>query len=856
MGPVPQTTISQMASTQTTQTNDVRTILNQARTGYEDVLTDEVMDRLVTETERNLYDGASIDEVYEALEGVTTARIERDPAYKYVAADIHRRRYFRRVTGEQLSETADDDTATTYRETFAANLERGVDEDLLDERLLDGRFDIDELADALVLERDDKFDYIAMSTLTQRYFIKTEVDGDPLELPQAFWMRVAMGLAIEEDDPQARALEFYDVLSRLLFTPSTPTLFHSGTTHPQLSSCYLTTVEDDLEHIFDSYKHHAQLSKWSGGLGNDWTNLRAEGALIESTGVESTGTVPFLKISNDVTAAINRSGKRRGAACGYLEAWHMDFPAFLDLRRNTGDERRRTHDMNTAAWVPDLFMERVENDETWTLFSPDEVPELHETYGEEFAELYREYEEKAEAGELRQYETVDAADLWRTMLTRLFETGHPWITFKDPCNVRSPQDHVGTVHSSNLCTEITLNTSAEEHAVCNLGSVNLSNHVADSELDREALADTIETATRMLDNVVDLCFYPTDEAEYSNMRHRPVGLGVMGFHDALMQVGTSMASEEAVEAANRWQEFVSYHTILNSSRLAKERGAYETFEGSKWDRGILPHDTVDRLEAERGREIPTDRSETMDWDRVRDHIAEHGMRNSNTMAIAPTATISTINGTTPSIEPIYSNLYVKSNMSGDFTVINEQLVDDLKAEGLWDDEMVDQIKFFDGSIQEVSAIPEEMRELYRSAFEIDPRHQLRLTAHRGQWIDQSISHNVFFPSTDGSLLDDVYKTAWRLGVKTTYYLRTLGASQIEKSTLDMAEYGRTQRRNESEATADRDSNDNGGNVTAADGDTDDSGEGDRDAAAGGDKTGEACDTSLARVEDPTCDACQ
>jgi ribonucleoside-diphosphate reductase alpha chain len=836
-----------MASTQTTHTDDVRTILEQARTGYEAVLTDEVVDRLVAEAERNLYDGASTDEVYEALEGVTTARIERHPAYQYVAADVHRRRYFRRVTGERLGATdgtdgpgGDDtghlsaDAEATYRDTFVSNLERGVEADLLDERLLDGRFDRSALADALVLERDEEFDYIAMSTLTQRYFVETN-DGDPLELPQAFWMRVAMGLAIEEDDPQRRALEFYDVLSRLLFTPSTPTLFHSGTTHPQLSSCYLTTVEDDLEHIFDSYKHHAQLSKWSGGLGNDWTNLRAEGALIESTGVESTGTVPFLKISNDVTAAINRSGKRRGAACAYLEAWHLDFPAFLDLRRNTGDERRRTHDMNTAAWVPDLFMERVADDAEWTLFSPDEVPELHETYGEEFADLYEEYEAKAEAGELRQYETVDAADLWRTMLTRLFETGHPWITFKDPCNVRSPQDHVGTVHSSNLCTEITLNTSGDEHAVCNLGSVNLSNHVADDELDRDALADTIETAMRMLDNVVDLCFYPTDEAEYSNMRHRPVGLGVMGFHDALMQTGTPMASEDAVEAANRWQEFVSYHAILNSSRLARERGAYETFEGSKWDRGILPHDTVDRLEAERGREIPTDRSETMDWDRVRDHVDEHGMRNSNTMAVAPTATISTINGTTPSIEPIYSNLYVKSNMSGDFTVVNERLVADLKERGLWDDEMVDRIKFRDGSIQEVAEIPAATRELYRSAFEIDPRHQLRLTAHRGQWIDQSVSHNVFFPSTDGSLLDDVYKTAWRLGVKTTYYLRTLGASQIEKSTLDMAEYGRTQRRD---------------GVGASEGSAADADERDDADDADGD------DSSLARVEDPTCDACQ
>ena len=667
---------------------------------------------------------------------------------------------------------------------------------------------------------------MALETLYQRYFLKTEQNGEHLELPQAFWMRVAMGLAIEEDDPQARAKAFYDVLSKLEFTPSTPTLFHSGSAHPQLSSCYLTTVQDDLESIFDSYKHHAQLSKWSGGLGNDWTNLRSAGALIESTGVESTGVVPFLRISNDVTAAINRSGKRRGAACAYLACWHLDFPAFADLRRNTGDERRRTPDMNTAAWIPDLFMKRVEDGEQWTLFSPDEVSDLHDLSGEAFDERYRAYEKQAENGDLRQYERVDAEDLWRKMLTRLFETGHPWLTFKDPCNIRSPQDHVGTVHSSNLCTEITLNTSTDEHAVCNLGSVNFATHVADGELDREYLSDTIETAMRMLDNVVDLCFYPTDEAESSNMRHRPVGLGTMGFHDALMQLEVPMDSEAAIEMANRWQEFVSYHAILNSSKLAAERDSYPSYDGSKWDRGLLPHDTVDVLEEERGREIPTDREETLDWYVVREHVAEHGMRNSNTMAIAPTATVSTINGTTPSIEPLYSNLYVKSNMSGDFTIINDQLVEDLQEADLWSDELVDRIKYHDGSIQEIDAIPDELKHCYRGAFEIDPRHQIRLTAHRQTWIDQSVSHNVFFPSTDGSLLTDVYETAWKLGLKTTYYLRTLGASQIEKSTLDMAEYGKTQRRTSSSETLESD-----GGRLAEEGD-------------------------LCSVEDPTCDACQ
>jgi ribonucleoside-diphosphate reductase alpha chain len=810
-------------SQQSAATPDVRSILDRARTDYETNLAADDYDDLVAEIERNLYDGASVDEVYRAVLQALTARVERDPTFKRIAAAVFRQRYCRTVIGEDL---AGDELDREYRATFVANLERAVELGRLDERLRD-RFDLEALASYLELDRDERLEYMAMETLYQRYFLRTEQNGDHLELPQAFWMRVAMGLALEEDDPQRRAEEFYDVLSRLEFTPSTPTLFHSGSTHPQLSSCYLTTVQDDLEHIFDSYKHHAQLSKWSGGLGNDWTNLRSAGALVESTGVESTGVVPFLRISNDVTAAINRSGKRRGAACAYLACWHLDFPAFLDLKRNTGDERRRTPDMNTAAWVPDLFVKRVEADEQWTLFSPDEVPDLHDLSGEAFEERYREYERRAENGELRQYDRVDATELWRRLLTRLFETGHPWLTFKDPCNVRSPQDHAGTVHSSNLCTEITLNTDADEHAVCNLGSVNLATHVSDGELDRERLADTVETAMRMLDNVVDLCFYPTDEAERSNVQHRPVGLGTMGFHDALMRLEVPMDSGEAVEKANRWQEFVSYHAVLNSSKLAAERDPYPSYEGSKWDRGLLPQDTVDLLEAERGREIPTDREETLDWDVVREHVEEHGMRNSNTMAIAPTATVSTINGTTPSIEPLYSNLYVKSNMSGDFTVVNDRLVEDLRERGLWDDEMIDRIKYHDGSIQAIDSIPDELQRLYRGAFEIDPRHQLRLTAHRQTWIDQSVSHNVFFPSTDGSLLDDVYMTAWRLGLKTTYYLRTLGASQIEKSTLDMSEYGRTQRRDGA-----------GSDATEADG-------GRRDA-----------ESDLPEVEDATCEACQ
>ncbi|WP_181685468.1 ribonucleoside-diphosphate reductase subunit alpha [Halorhabdus salina] len=823
----------------TAHTDSVASILDRAIDSENPAIPPAERRDLREAVEANCYSGADTAEVYEAILQTMTARIERRPAYKRLAARVFRQRYYREVIGEDLRGEALD---RAYRETFRENLRRGVECGLLDERLRE-RFDLAALAEYLVLDRDEHFEYMAMETLYQRYFLKTN-DGEHLELPQAFWMRVAMGLAIEEDNPQARAEEFYDVLSKLEFTPSSPTLFHSGTAHPQLSSCYLTTVPDDLGGIFEAYNHHAQLSKWSGGLGNDWTPLRAEGAMIESTGVESTGVVPFLRISNDVTAAINRSGKRRGAACAYLAAWHLDFPAFLDLKRNTGDERRRTPDMNTAAWIPDLFMERVQADETWTLFSPDEVGDLHEATGSDFAEKYREYEQAAENGEIDNFERVEAAELWRTLLTRLFETGHPWVTFKDPCNIGSPQDHEGTVHSSNLCTEITLNTSQDEHAVCNLGSVNFSTHVRDGELDREYLEDTVETAMRMLDNVVDLCFYPTEEAEDSNMRHRPVGLGTMGFHEALMEVSVPMNSEDAVEKANRWQEFVAYHAIRTSSELAGERGSYPSFEGSKWDRDILPQDTVDLLAEERGQEIPTDRGETLDWGAVRESIAEHGMRNSNTMAIAPTATVSTINGTTASIEPQYSNLYVKSNMSGDFTVVNDRLVADLRERDLWDDEMIDRIKYHDGSIQEIEAIPDDVQELYRGAFEIDPRHQLRLTAHRQTWIDQSVSHNVFFPSTDGTLLDDIYTTAWELGLKTTYYLRTLGASQIEKSTLDLSEYGKTQHREDGEPADSDDLDDHNAR-------TDSDAMADSDATADSNGTGD-----LASVEDPTCDACQ
>ncbi|SMO58837.1 ribonucleoside-diphosphate reductase subunit alpha [Halorubrum cibi] len=862
----------------TTHDTAVRDLLDRAREGNEDVLDADERDRLVAEIERALYDGADADEVAEATVDALTARIERDPAYDAMAARVAREDYVRRVTGERPPDD-EGELAAAYRDSFREAIDRGLGAELLDERM--GEYDLDRLAEALEPARDELFEYTALDTLEQRYYLR-EPDSEPFELPQVFWMRVAMGVALREDESEraARAEEFYEVLSTLRFVHSTPTLFHAGTTHPQLSSCYLTTVPDDLEGIFEAYKEHAKLSKWSGGLGNDWTPLRADGALVSSTGVESTGTVPFLKISNDVTGAINRSGKRRGAAAAYLEAWHLDFPSFIDLRRNTGDERRRTHDMNTAAWVPDLFMKRVEADAEWTLFSPDEVPELHGTYGEEFEELYEKYEEAAKNGELRQYETVDASELWRETLTRLFETGHPWITFKDPCNVRSPQDHVGVVNSSNLCTEITLNTSEEETAVCNLGSVNLARHMtfrgdaeahpapddvavaargdgADgdagggvavgvdgeaAELDAELFADTSETAMRMLDNVVDLNFYPTEKAERSNTRHRPIGLGMMGFHEALQLARVPMNSERALEFAGRAGELLGYHAIDNSAKLAAERGAYDSFEGSKWDRDLLPQDTLDLLAEERGREVPVAREETLEWDTVRERIAEHGMRNSNTTAVAPTATISTIAGTSPSIEPLYSNLYVKSNMSGDFTVVNERLVADLKAEGQWGSEALDRLKYHDGAVGDLD-LPGELSDLYRGAFEIDPRHQLRLTARRGAWIDQSQSHNVFFPSTDGSLLDDVYRTAWDLGLKTTYYLRTLGASSIEQSTLDMAEYDDTQSR--------------GGGFDGGD-EADDEPGGDAEAAADdeSDESGGNRVDGLPTVEDPTCDACQ
>jgi ribonucleoside-diphosphate reductase alpha chain len=561
-----------------------------------------------------------------------------------------------------------------------------------------------------------------------------------------------------------------------------------------MSSCYLNTVEDDLDHIFKIYRDNALMSKFSGGIGTDWSNIRSTGSLIKTINIPSQGVVPFLKIANDVTVAIARSGRRIGATCVYLENWHLDFEDFLELRKNTGDERRRTHDMNTASWVPDLFIKRVEANAQWTLFSPEEVPELHHLYGREFEKKYVEYEKLADAGKLRQFRRVSALQLWRKMLTMLFETGHPWITFKDACNLRSPQDHVGVIHNSNLCTEITLNNSREETAVCNIGSINLASHIKSGKLEREMLAETVKTAVRMLDNVIDITFYPTRENQTANQRHRPIGLGIMGFQDALYMLGLDFESDKAVRFGDESMEFIGYHAIMASTELAREKGTYSSYKGSKWQRGIFPVDTMDIHEKQRGVKIDVHRGGKLDWKPVRALVKKYGMRNSNTMAIAPTASISNINGCYPCIEPIYKNLYVKSNMNGEFTVINPYLIKDLKKLNLWGSEMVQKLKFYDGSVQKISEIPESIRHKYKEVFEIDPMTLIRIAAHRGKWIDQSQSFNIFVHGISGKQLSDIYLYAWKMGLKTTYYLRSMAASQVEKSTVDTAEFGATHKR--------------------------------------------------------------
>ncbi len=743
---------------------------------------------LLNEAVRNSFDKITELELSDALIMAAVAFIERDPAYGYVAARLLFKKLFRTTTNVSVLGA---DVDHLYCKQFKEGIRCGVAFEDFDPRLLD--FDLDRLALSLVPERDHLLDYMGLRTLYERYFAQHEKKH--IELPQGFWMRVAMGLAIEEPDKNEKAIEFYNNMSQLQYVSSTPTLLHSGLTRAQLSSCFLATVTDDLHHIFKCIGDCAQMAKWSGGVAYDWTNIRACGSWVKSIKTESQGVIPYLKVANDTIASINRSGRRRGAGVVYLESWHLEVEDFLDLRRNTGDERRRTHDMNTANWVPDLFMKRVIAGGEWTLFSPDEVPDLHSLYGKAFETRYEEYERKARDGQMQLHKVIQAKDLWKKMLTRLFETGHPWITFKDACNVRSPQDHAGVVHSSNLCTEITLNTSKDETAVCNLGSVNLSRHVLHGKLDYDLLAKTVQSAVRMLDNVIDINFYPTVEGKTSNLRHRPIGLGLMGFQDALYKLNLAFDDAKVVDFADEVMEFISYHAILTSSQLAKERGAYSSYKGSKWDRNIFPVDTLALLEKERGEQISlTNRTGKLDWTPVREHVQAYGMRNSNTMAIAPTATISTISNCIPCIEPIYKNIYVKANMTGEFTVVNKYLIEDLKQLGLWDQDMLDQIKYHDGNLQQISRIPQQMRDKYKEVFQIDPHHLVQVTAARGKWIDQSQSHNVFMKGVSGKLLSDIYIAGWKAGLKTFYYLRTLGASQIEKSTLDAKKFGFTQKR--------------------------------------------------------------
>ncbi len=737
---------------------------------------------ILAETRRNLYDGISHAEL--ALAPILAARtlIETEPDYSKVTARLltdSLRREALSFVHNRPDQATQAEMADRYADYFPAYVKAGIAADLIDPELR--QFDLPRLAAALKPERDLQFDYLGLQTLYDRYFL--HVDGTRIELPQAFFMRVAMGLALREIDREARAIEFYDLLSSFDFMASTPTLFNAGTPRPQLSSCFLTTVADDLDGIFKAIRDNALLAKYSGGLGNDWTQVRGLGAHIKGTNGESQGVVPFLKVANDTAIAVNQGGKRKGAVCAYLETWHVDIEEFLDLRKNTGDDRRRTHDMNTANWVPDLFMERVEAGADWTLFSPDETPDLHNLYGKPFKAAYEAYEAKAARGEMRVWRQVKAVELWRRMLTLLFETGHPWITFKDPCNLRSPQQHAGVVHSSNLCTEITLNTSADEVAVCNLGSVNLAAHVTREGLDLDRLRRTVATAMRMLDNVIDINFYTIPEARRSNLRHRPVGLGLMGYQNALEHQRLPTASDAAVAFADISMEALSYFAISASVDLAEERGRYASFEGSLWSQGILPVDSLDLLATARDGHMELDRSARLDWAGLRERVMANGMRNSNVMAIAPTATISNIVGVSQSIEPAYSQLYVKANMSGDFTVVNANLVRDLKSRGLWDEVMICDLKYYDGMVSAIDRVPEDLKALYATSFEIAPEWLIRAAARRQKWIDQAQSLNLYMAEPSGRKLDEAYRLAWRLGLKTTYYLRSRSATHVEKSTL-------------------------------------------------------------------------
>ncbi len=736
---------------------------------------------IVAETVKNLYDGVPMSQVYDSAILAARTMIEKDPAYSEVTARILLHTIRREILEEEVTQA---EMGERYAEYFPQFIKRGVEAGLLDDKLQ--QFDLKRLGAALDQNRDLQFGYLGLQTLYDRYFL--HVDGTRIELPQTFFMRVAMGLSLNEIDREARAIEFYNVLSSFDFMSSTPTLFNSGTHRSQLSSCYLTTVADDLDGIYEALKENALLSKFAGGLGNDWTRVRALGSHIKGTNGRSQGVVPFLKVVNDTAVAVNQGGKRKGAVCAYLESWHLDIEEFLELRKNTGDDRRRTHDMNTANWIPDLFMKRVVEGGDWTLFSPSTCPDLHDLFGAEFEKAYVAYEEKAARGEIKLFKKLPAAQLWRKMLGMLFETGHPWITFKDPCNVRSPQQHVGVVHSSNLCTEITLNTSETEIAVCNLGSVNLVAHMVKQAngsyaLDHDKLKHTVSVAMRMLDNVIDINYYAVPKARNSNLKHRPVGMGIMGFQDCLHLRRTPYASGEAVEFADRSMEAVCYYAYYASTELAEERGRYATYRGSLWDRGILPQDSLKLLAEARGGYVEVDSSETMEWDALRSRISTYGMRNSSCVAIAPTATISNIIGVSACIEPTFQNLYVKSNLSGEFTVVNDYLVRDLKTRGLWDEVMVSDLKYFDGTLSRIDRIPADLRAIYATAFEVDPKWLVEAASRRQKWIDQAQSPNIYMAGVSGKKLDEVYKLAWIRGLKTTYYLRTMAATHVEKSTV-------------------------------------------------------------------------
>jgi ribonucleoside-diphosphate reductase alpha chain len=788
---------------------------------------------ILMETQRNLYDGVPIDEVHKAAILAARTLIEKDPGYTRATARLLLHTIRKEVLGEEVLHEA---MSSRYAEYFPGAIKKGVQAELLDEKVL--QFDLQKLGAALKPERDLQFDYLGLQTLYDRYFL--HIDDKRIELPQAFFMRVAMGLALGEIDREARAIEFYEVLSSFDFMSSTPTLFNAASRRSQLSSCYLTSVADDLDGIYEALKENALLSKFAGGLGNAWTNVRAMGSHIKGTNGKSQGVVPFLKVVNDTAVAVNQGGKRKGAVCAYLETWHLDIEEFLELRKNTGDDRRRTHDMNTANWIPDLFMKRVMEGGNWTLFSPSTSPDLHEKFGKAFELAYTGYEDKVARGEIKLFKTVAAKDLWRKMLSMLFETGHPWITYKDACNVRSPQQHVGVIHSSNLCTEITLNTGPTEIAVCNLGSVNLVHHLTEGPdgqkvIDQVKLKKTVATAMRMLDNVIDINYYAVKKARDSNMRHRPVGLGIMGFQDALYELRIPYASQAAVDFADRSMEAVCYQAYWASTELAEERGRYSSYRGSLWDRGILPIDSIDLLVQERGGYVEVDRSSTLDWAPLRQRIAEHGMRNSNCVAIAPTATISNIIGVAASIEPSFGNLSVKSNLSGEFTIVNEHLVRDLKRLGLWDDVMVMDLKHFDGSLRRIDRVPEELKALYATAFEVETQWLVEAGARRQKWIDQAQSLNIYMAGASGKKLDETYKLAWLRGLKTTYYLRTVGATHAEKSTVS---------RGQLNAVASHASGSSAMSAAAASMDTVD---------VSGDP---ATDIKFCAIDDPGCEACQ